>query len=77
MPRYVGPPRESWLRSNNPYKFADAMVLCQNAAGTCASDGFCRFGGCFTVEALTAELVVLEDRCQRLRNRIAQLTKND
>jgi hypothetical protein len=40
--------RESWLRSDDSDKFAEAAVKCQHAGGFCLDDGFCHFEGiCF------------------------------
>ena len=47
-----GQPKEWWLRGGetdeDPDRFGLAMVLCQDASGSCASTGSCTFGGdCF------------------------------
>ena len=48
----LGPPRESWLAGGNTeddhWRFAFAMMKCQNSSGSCATTGSCIFGGdCF------------------------------
>lgn len=41
-------PRESWLSSDDPKKFAAAMMCCKHPAAYCAEDGYCHYGGkCF------------------------------
>lgn len=40
--------RESWLRSEDPERFAAAAVKCSHAGGFCMSDGYCHYDGrCF------------------------------
>jgi len=43
----TGKPRESWLKSEVPEKFAEAMMKCQHLGAYCGQDGFCHFGDCF------------------------------
>lgn len=45
-------PRESWLSSDDPEKFSDAMVLCRSGAPwKCFEHGKCSEGGqCFTTD---------------------------
>lgn len=38
--------RESWLASDVPELWAEAVVRCQHAGGYCGQDGFCHFGDC-------------------------------
>lgn len=39
---------EKWLNDGNHDHFGQAMALCQNASGTCASAGVCLWDGdCF------------------------------
>lgn len=41
-------PTQRWLRSDDPEKFAQAMLKCQHHAAYCAQDGMCHLGGdCF------------------------------
>lgn len=37
---------ESWLSSDIPELWAEAMVRCQHPAGFCGSDGYCHYGTC-------------------------------
>lgn len=42
---------ESWLKSENPERFAKAMLKCQHSGAFCAQDGYCHFeGSCFKHE---------------------------
>ena len=38
--------RESWLSSEVPVLWAEAMVRCQHPAGYCGHDGYCIYGDC-------------------------------
>src|SRR5262249_23082496 len=42
----AGDCRESWLSSDVPKLWAEAMVRCQHPAGYCGGDGFCHYGDC-------------------------------
>ena len=44
MPSFA---KERWLKYGNDEQFADAMMRCQNAAGTCGQEGGCLLGECF------------------------------
>lgn len=69
MSRPRGAPRESWLRSEDPEKFAEAMMRCKHPGGFCAQDGFChRDGKCFTYPKQT-----VADELWELRRRIERL----
>lgn len=45
-----GPVDESWLESENPQKFAEAMLVCEHAGGYCGQDGYCHYGDCFPAQ---------------------------
>lgn len=52
--------RESWLRSADHGRFADAMMKCRHPAAFCAQDGRCLFGDCFRRPRGDTALVRLE-----------------
>jgi len=55
--------RETWLKSEDPEKFAAAAIKCEHAGGYCMSDGFCHFDGvCFRTDraAMTKARQVIE-----------------
>lgn len=75
-------PRESWLRSDDPHKWADAMVICRHPAGLCGTDGWCHYGDCFrrppapaaeSIPALVAEIDRLRDLVNELGQRLDRL----
>jgi|GEM_PF-6539735 len=45
-----GPAQESWLESENPKEFAEAIMVCEHAGGYCGQDGYCHYGGCFPAQ---------------------------
>lgn len=49
-PEPKGPAQESWLESDNPKEFAEAMLVCEHAGGHCGQDGFCHYGNCFPAQ---------------------------
>lgn len=64
--------RESWLRSDDHNKFAQAMVKCQHSFGLCGHDGFCHYNGeCFaTYKAdLLKRIEMLEEKIQKLEGK--------
>lgn len=55
--RQLGFPRGSWLRSEDPYKFAAAMSKCRHNGAFCAQDGFCHYGDCFSKKRQKDEIL--------------------
>lgn len=54
---------EKWLDSDDPHKFASAMMKCQHYGAFCSSDGFCHFNGdCFRSAKSSAREAVNEIR---------------
>ena len=70
-PERLGTPRESWLRSEDSRRFAEAMVRCQGAGTFCWADGFCHYeGACFRRPSRTIEerVAMLEERVKALES---------
>ncbi|GGA64824.1 hypothetical protein [Pelagibacterium lentulum] len=72
----MGRTYEKWLAPEGDTdadheRFAKAMMKCQNASGTCASDGFCHYDGdCFKAasDAVETEIEELEARLAALKS---------
>lgn len=73
--------RESWLRLDNENhdQFAEAMLLCQDASGSCVHTGKCSFDGdCFRTEVKAyneaARLIdgVAKDKSELIRSALLE-----
>lgn len=71
-------PRESWLRSDDPEKWAAAMTACRSAAADCGRKGYCEYGDCFrrprSPSARVDAVADLERRVSDLEAKIESLT---
>lgn len=66
--------RASWLSSDDPARFADAMMKCRHPGGYCAADGRCHLAGdCFRPPRGD----VLDERLKRIEARLARLEARD
>lgn len=69
----------SWLNSKNHHKFAQAMMLCQNASAECASTGECSFNGeCFKNQKPdSVVLSEISERLERLEGMMEKINQPD
>lgn len=71
-------PKESWLRSNDPEKFAAAMMRCGHPAAYCAQDGYCHCGGkCFKPKTKDILTTINQRMCriERLMRSLLEMRK--
>lgn len=67
-------PKESWLRSDDPKKFAIAACRCQHPGGFCIQDGHCHYGGdCF--KSISKFPSKLDKEIEDIKMRLTKLEK--